>query len=198
MKTTSRIALITAAIAATLSFSSALAAQKYPSRKGSKSVPADMSLANPEAADHTEMRHSGTDEARFGFGFSSIGSTTPGMSGLLNLNSKNALQFIFGINGTSPFTFNTGAYYRFTLTGDDSTGFHLGGGFSLGLAAAFAGGTAFFANLQPLCGFHYRIPHAPVVMSLDGGPTIQISGSSANFGLGAFSQLFGLSAHYLF
>ena len=158
---------------------------------------ADRAVANTETSSQALAEPTSPSTTQVGFGFTTVGGTNaPALSTLIEINGRHTVQVQFGIDGTSPsFGFNAGAGYHYTAAGDNMAGFHLGGAFTVGTAVANG---AFVANILPNVGFHYRVSNTPVLLSLDGGPIVQIAGGSANFGLSANSQLFGFSAHYMF
>jgi hypothetical protein len=173
-----------------------------PSRKA-KAAESEHRAEMP-ADHHGEEHHAGGGDGgtRFGAGFTTLNTglaNFPAFSGTFQFGSASSVQGLFGIDGTSgTFRFSFGGIYRHTLAGTQTTGFHVGGGLVLSTVAAGAATTAFRVTLAPLAGFHYQVPHAPVQLSLDGGPMLTLLDGNADFQVGAGSQLLGLSIHYLF
>lgn len=136
----------------------------------------------------------------FHLGFSSdmsiSNTTTPTISGVLGLADKLALQLYSGISNTSPFNFAVGSVIKYSVAGDNNKGFHLGGGFGLGLTGATE---TFFINFIADAGFHFHIIDN-VYVAVDGGLTMRVPTGGANkvtVELGGNSPwLFGMSLMY--
>lgn len=138
----------------------------------------------------------------FGIGFASFGSAgmpaaaLGALSTWINFNGAHSLQPFFGMTSSSPFAFGGGAVYRATILGNYHNGFHIGGGFNLGTAAAGAG-TAFFCNIFPAGGAHFTILNN-MLLSFDGGLIFHVTPSPFQFSALPLSDLLGASIHYFF
>jgi hypothetical protein len=148
---------------------------------------------------------------RWGAGFSSYGSGTVGGAGFapaldvwLDLPGKHSVQFLAGIQSSSPFTFGVGGVYRYDVLGDHAVGAHLGLGFNLGTTAgavnAIAGGAAsstFFLNIFPVAGFHFDLGGmlSNIRLSFDGGPVFAVT-PNFQFSLGPNSVILGGAINY--
>ncbi len=141
-----------------------------------------------------------------GIGFSTLGVPGDGgsLSGWLQFSERHSLQVIAAIGSTGPvFEFETGGLYRYTLTGNQATGFHVGGGVLLGTFGTLnaTGGTesAFFIGFGPLAGIHFQIPGLNSIgLSLDGGANFLIADGELNFSIKNLTSALGLSVHYFF
>lgn len=140
------------------------------------------------------------------------GSTTA-LSGLLDIGGGNVVQANVGIGSTSGgFSFGVSGFFKHTLFGGKSAGFHAGGGLGLGTmgsgsslasvasaTAATTSKTVFVVGLAGLAGVHAMFPGSDdVLLSVDGGPLLTIVDGSANFMMGGLSSALGFSVHYLF
>lgn len=154
----------------------------------------------------TEEIHSEHGTGRFGMGFATFGSSGafPGnnsaLSFWIDFNSKNSLQPFFGVTASDPFSFGVGAIYRYTLSGAQASGFHVGGGFNLGTDDNGALGNKFFCNIFPVVGLHFNLgSHVNnVALSFDGGPVFHVTPSPFAFRTLPVSALAGASIHYFF
>ncbi len=191
---------ITSLVVVVLTFfffvSSGAMAAGTPKRRGESIVSSQASSVSTSSAPST-----GASNSRFGLGFTTIiiGDTTPALSGQLDMSEKDTLQFILGVESSSPFNFGVGSAYKRTVSGGQLSGFHLGGGFNLGTRTVGAKPDAFYLNLSPLAGFHFAIPGvSQLLISADGGPIFQILDGNFNFVLSQASTILGLSVHWFF
>ena len=136
------------------------------------------------------------------------------ITGILHFTSLDALQLLAGISQTNGgFGFGVGGLYKRTVLGNESAGFHIGGGLGLGTvgglgAAANGSSTSFAMNIAALAGVHFDVPGTQVAIHLDGGPVfslISVSGQNGvggttvtNFAMGPLSSILGASAVYQF
>jgi hypothetical protein len=201
--------LVTGFVVLGLSASIALAAGKSDSVRSSRSA--------AKKAESVSVSSTSSGHTRMGVGFTTgnFGDSKTALSAWFDLNDAHSIQPMFFIGGTSPFTFGAGANYRYTLSGDQKNGFHLGGGLMLGIAnkggalasslnaiAIAAGGgaadsTGFFININPMVGAHFTISGLERVMfSVEGGMSFQIIGGNFNYTVNSASDLLGLSIHY--
>ncbi|MBL7715074.1 MAG: hypothetical protein JNL01_06360 [Bdellovibrionales bacterium] len=171
-----------------------------------------------ESAATTFKSSSASGPTDIGLGFSTMDSQNSGtgraVSALFELNDKSAIQVLFAIHGVSPFTFTAGGIYKMNITGNRNTGVHVGGGLSLGtisagnniggaINAAISGanvgsGTSFGVNILPNAGFHFTVPGMDkILFSFDTGLVLAIIGGSVDFGITPYSNLGGLSIHYM-
>lgn len=123
-------------------------------------------------------------------------STGQSLSAMFSFN-KNWLQTYMAIENTQgAFTFGLGAIYKFTVAGDAKTGFHVGPGFSVGTVPV--GGKAKFAfSIFGMAGAHFTL-FDRLILSVDGGPMVNVVDGDANFRMKPMGELLGLSVHYLF
>lgn len=162
------------------------------------------------AADNkSSARATASDARNFGIGFATFGSNIPGpsalpaISGWIHFDPKNSLQIVWGVNGTSPFTFGMGGVFRHAVVLNGGAAFHVGVGMNVGTvratAAALATGstTSFFFNLFPLMGFRLGLGNAPIELSFDGGPILALT-PTADFGFSPLSAIGGASIHFFF
>jgi hypothetical protein len=140
-------------------------------------------------------------KTEFYLGFSSdsavSNSATPTISLAIGLTDKLLLQNYVGLFNTSPFNFAVGSVIKYTVAGNNSKGFHLGGGFGLGLTGA----ETFFVNILGNAGVHFEIVDS-VWLSADGGFAVMVlTGAlgTTRFSLGGNnSPLLGMSVLYQF
>ena len=148
-----------------------------------------------------EKKGGANHETQFYLGFSSdtavSNNAMPTISLALGLTDKLLLQNYLGLFSTSPFNFAVGSVIKYTVAGNNSKGFHLGGGFGLGLTGA----ETFFVNLLGNAGVHFEVVDS-VWLSADGGFAVKIlTGAlgTTTFSLGGNSSpLFGMSVLYKF
>lgn len=132
--------------------------------------------------------------------------TAASLSTWFTLAERHSLQTYFSIPSTSPFNFGVGTNYKFTLTGDQALGFHIGGGFGLGstrnpnLASNPKDPkNVFFFGFTALGGMHFKVPNLENLMvNFDAGPTFTVVDGNANFTLAGLGGFLGASLHYLF
>ena len=148
--------------------------------------------------------HSNT---RVGFGFATYGGTGAGigmahaLSFWIDLNQQLSVQPFLGVTSSSPFNFGVGATLRYTIRGNHTEGFHLGGGVNLGTlgGTAVGGGSTFFLNIFPVAGFHFSLGNAlsNLQLSFDGGPVLAIT-PTFQFQVAPLGIIGGASIHYFF
>lgn len=172
----------------------------------------DNKAAVAEASPSKSYSSSGPTE--FGLGVSTMDSQGTGLghtvSALIELNDKAAIQALFGIHGTGTFAFTLGGLYKHTVAGNRNTGLHVGGGLVLGTVGGVAnianiaalagggGGSQFAISILPAGGLHFTFPGLDkIVISFDAGLSVNIVGGSADFKIGPYSTLGGLSVHYM-
>lgn len=166
-----------------------------------KRAPAAAPSATARADEPVRSRFS-----RLGLGLStiSVGNASSAFSIWGDIDTKKSFQGLFAIGSTDPFQFGVGGALRFTVSGNQATGFHLGGGLNLGSianpnAAATGSATAFYIVIQPLAGIHFSLPSlSNIQLSLDGGPSFQVVDGDFQLGIGGLSSALGLSVHYFF
>jgi len=112
----------------------------------------------------------------------------------VDLSPKLSLQPFLSMQSSDPFNFDFGTILRVTIHGNESQGFHVGGGFDLGSAGA---GKTFFLNIFPIAGFHVGVS-SNVALSFDGGPMFHITPSPFQFSIASLSGMAGASIHYFF
>jgi len=122
------------------------------------------------------------------------------LSALLGMSEKLAIQMHTGIFSTSPFTFSLGGTVKFNAVGTAEKGFHIGGGFGLGLASATVAAvpdSKFYFNFHGVVGLHFTVLDH-IYFSFDGGPSVTVFNSTTSFSLAGFSPLLGTSILYKF
>jgi hypothetical protein len=156
----------------------------------------------------------------FDLGLSSItpvpvinGATGGSLTGIIHLTSLDMVQLLAGVTGTSGgFGFGVGGIYKRTVMGNQSAGFHIGGGLGVGTAAGAGGAngssTNFAMNIVAVVGAHFEIPGTQIALHFDGGPTfslVSISGvngvggsTQTSFSMAPLSNLLGASVVYAF
>ncbi len=163
------------------------------------------SLAAPKKSDSAPAEATANrvdwEKAKYGVGFASFGEltgTSSALTGLIQFDTKNWLQPIAFLDGTSPAIFGIGALYKRVVASRGNAGFHLGGGFTMGSVIKSTGGTGLGAGIAALGGFHVEFPGAEqIILQMDGGPVLTF-GDRTNFVINPFSGAFGLSAVYRF
>ncbi len=142
----------------------------------------------------TTVESSSDGSFRFGLGFTTYNNVAaPGaLSGWLDLSPKLSLQPWVAIAMSDPFAFNLGTYLRVTLHGNQSNGFHAGGGFDLGSLTK-----TFFLNITPIVGFHFAVTSS-LEMAFDGGLNFHVTPSPFQLALASLSGHAGASIHYFF
>jgi hypothetical protein len=140
-----------------------------------------------------------------GFADTSNISVGQSLSAMFSIN-QNWLQTFLTITQTKDaFTFGLGGIYKFTVAGDRHMGFHVGPGFAVGTvpASSVAGATSgtsktkFAFSIYGLAGAHYTI-FDRLILSVDGGPMVNVIDGTADFSMKPMGQLLGLGLHYLF
>jgi hypothetical protein len=145
-----------------------------------------------------------TTSKRVALGFTTAGvltipgANTTALSGWFELSPSTSLQTTFGIAGTSPFQFGVGGYFRSRVSGNESAGFHVGGGLNLGSFSQGAVGTDFYVVISPLAGMHFNVPSiSNIFLTLDGGVNFRIIGGNFDVAVQNTSPALGLSIHYI-
>lgn len=137
----------------------------------------------------------------FGVGLASASrllvTSETALTGIFELNRKSFLQGYFVLTSSDPNVYGLGATYKHTISGDNETGFHIGGGIGLG---QWAEDRSFF-RINGLAGVHFTVSKK-VAIHMDGGITItqdETAGGneSSQFLIGGSSSLFGLSLVYM-
>ncbi len=118
------------------------------------------------------------------------------ISGVYNINDNMAVQgfFYYAKDATNDKN-SLGALFKYTVAGNEMTGFHVGGGLAFGKTSS----SYSFTNLQGVGGFHFRI-HKRVSIHVDGGLTISNYDNAQGKQSGTFitgaSDHFGVSLLY--
>jgi hypothetical protein len=193
MKSNSRFVVV--ALCAFAMASSAFAAEKTKAKASTRSSEESVSTRSESSPSMSDKR--------WGLGFqtfNSFGGSNTALSAIFDVSPNGTLQPFFTIGSTSPFNFGMGAFYRHTLAGGHNLGFHAGGG--LGFGSVNAGGLAggkFFLVFNGMGGFHFTVPEVRnVVITLDGGPILQIVDGNTDFSIRGLSSAMGFGIHYLF
>jgi hypothetical protein len=121
-------------------------------------------------------------------------STSPAVSSLFTLGDIAALQFYVGIPTINPFNVGGGVNFKYSVVGDNSKGFHIGGGIAVGAAGGSLARTVFI-NVVPNFGLHFEIVER-VLVSFDTSLAFNIrtaSASNLELTLGGNSNLLGAS-----
>ena len=136
---------------------------------------------------------------QYGLGIASVNGFIPvstlgtSLSGLIAFSRDFTVQAYLTMGSTSPFTFGAGGIAKYTVSGSNYSGFHVGGGVVLGTTGVF------FASIPFVAGAHFAIPSLRNLMfSFDAGPRILIQNSTVNFSIDSLSSVLGLSVHYMF
>ena len=127
-------------------------------------------------------------------------NTIPGLTAVLVLNDKNAIQIYFGMSTVQPALLGGGAQFKHTLVGDVYKGFHIGGGVGLGatqpgLAPTAATPRTFYVTIAPGLGGHFEVSDG-VLVSFDASYAFQLFTSAAkdfDMFIGGNSTLLGAS-----
>ncbi|OFZ19245.1 MAG: hypothetical protein A2X94_05670 [Bdellovibrionales bacterium GWB1_55_8] len=150
----------------------------------------------------SEMSNEAGDSKRLGFGLASVEGFTMGSAsllGVLELNTDNALHVYLTLPSTSPFQFSVGSAFKHVVARKDRASVHVGAGLALGTIATTSASADFLLSVAGVVGLELGFPGADnVIIHLDGGPAIQVLDGEADFGIGAFSGLLGLSVAYMF
>jgi len=142
---------------------------------------------------------------RFGFGVSTLHNTSPtgfstSLTGILEINDLNMIQFTLNFPSVSPFQMGFGGYFKRTLSGNENTGFHLGGGLTMNVVNAGLGST-FGLGIPVIVGLHTTIADH-VAFHFDAGPAVALTfpagGTTFDLAAGAMSALLGASVVYMF
>ena len=125
-------------------------------------------------------------------------NTVPGLTGVLILKDKNAIQIYFGMSTVQPALLGGGAQFKHTLVGDVYKGFHIGGGVGLGATVpsfAAAATRSFYVTIAPGLGGHFEVADG-VLVSFDASYAFQLFTSAAkdfDMFIGGNSTLLGAS-----
>jgi hypothetical protein len=125
-------------------------------------------------------------------------STVPGLTGVLILNEKSAIQIYFGMSTVQPALLGGGAQFKHTIAGDVYKGFHIGGGVGLGATVpsfAAAAARTFYVTIAPGLGGHFEVSDG-VLVSFDASYAFQLFTSAAkdfDMSIGGNSTLLGAS-----
>lgn len=104
-----------------------------------------------------------------------------GVSMTFGAGEKGAIQTYFSIPTTSPFNFGMGGNYKYTLTGMQTMGMHVGGGIGLGSSNSGNGGKFFFM-FNGIAGIHFALPGTKdVLFHVDAGPSFLINDGAFSF-----------------
>lgn len=126
-------------------------------------------------------------------GIYSVSSAVPALTALLNLGDRTALQLYFGMSTIDPVNLGGGANFKYSVVGNNSKGFHVGGGVGLGVTGAALTQT-FYINIAPGLGGHYEVVDG-VILAVDASFAVKIttSPSNADMAIGGNSGLLGAS-----
>ena len=143
-----------------------------------------------------------------------VGGTGGSLTGIIHLTNVDMIQLLAGITGTTGgFGFGVGGLYKRTVIGNQSAGFHLGGGFGIGTVAGAGGAvngssTSFAMSIAAVIGAHFEIPGTQIALHFDGGPDFTLvsvsgtngigGGTTTNFAMGPLSSLLGATVVYAF
>lgn len=123
-------------------------------------------------------------------------NSVPGLTGVVIINEKNALQIYFGMSTVQPALLGGGAQFKHTLAGDVYKGFHIGGGVGLGATVpSFATTRSFYVTIAPGFGGHFEVSDG-VLVSFDGSYAFQLFTSATkdfDMSIGGNSFLLGAS-----
>lgn len=165
---------------------------------------------NDEVTTSSAGEYSVGSDHRWGLGLATMtgGMLVPGSNGALTgwigITPEFGIQPILSVSSTSPFQFAGGALFKVTVHQMASSGFHVGGGITLGdvytpTGVAGASDHSFMIGLAGLMGFHFVMPGTSNIMvHFDGGPMVNVTGGNATFALTPISAVGGLSVLYLF
>jgi hypothetical protein len=155
---------------------------------------------------HSASATRGASGTRFGLGISTTallytggagpGFSTGSLTGMIEVEGLNLIQINFTIPAVSPFSMEMDALYKRTVSGDQNTGLHVGGGFGFGMASAPLGGTTANFGIMGIGGFHFGVGSSnQVQVHVDGGFQFGFV-PAVNFGILAQSPILGLSIVY--
>lgn len=127
-------------------------------------------------------------------------SAVPGLTAVLVLNDKSAIQIYFGMSTVQPALLGGGAQFKYTIAGDVYKGFHIGGGVGLGatqpgLNPPVATPRTFYVTIAPGLGGHFEVSDG-VLVSFDASYAFQLYTSAAkdfDMSIGGNSTLLGAS-----
>ncbi len=176
----------------------------YPKRKVSPKTIRTEALPRTSPEGHSSVTESpppeeGSSGIRFGLGFSTLSlGETPILSLMGNFAKQHQVQVLLGIDGTSPFTFQTGLGYLYEFGNTSAAGVHLGGLVRMSLTSAVLSTSTTF-SFAPLLGIHFELgQNTGTRISLDGGPDLRLTNGLVDFKLKTASSALGLSVHQFF
>ncbi|MDZ4661850.1 MAG: hypothetical protein SGJ18_09565 [Pseudomonadota bacterium] len=147
---------------------------------------------------------SDSNDAGFALGYSSNAAAlfydSPGLTGLFPIGDNGAIQAYFALYDSDPNTYGIGAIYKYTISGNQSSGFHVGGGLGLGTWSKDKS----YMHIIGDAGIHFSIKKH-VLVHIDGGLLIKSDEQAANNApkdsgmvLAGFSEHIGLAIMYMF
>ena len=146
---------------------------------------------------------SDSGEMAFAVGYSSntavLYSDSPGMTGLFPIGDNGAIQGFFALYDSDPNTYGMGAIYKYTISGNQSSGFHVGGGLGLGKWM----NDRSYMHIIGDAGFHFSLKKH-ILVHIDGGIVMKSDEQPGNAAkdsgmvLAGFSDHIGLALMYVF
>ncbi len=123
--------------------------------------------------------------------FHATRSNDTAITGIWSLNNGQFVQGYFMVesNGTTTFS-AVGAAYKYTISGDEAEGLHVGGG--LGIGGSDGNN---FTHINGIVGFHFGVARQ-ISIHIDGGISVGSANSKSETYFNGNSPLFGLSAVY--
>ncbi len=125
---------------------------------------------------------------------------TPGLTALFPIGDAGAIQAYFALYDSDPNTYGLGAIYKHTISGNQSTGFHVGGGLGLGTWMQDRSYMHIIGN----AGIHFSVKRH-VMVHIDGGLIIKNDEQAGNttdkdsgMVMSGFSDHLGLAMMYVF
>jgi hypothetical protein len=176
----------------------------YPKKKVSPKTIRTEALPSTSPEVHSVLAESSPPEVesegfRLGLGFTTLSlGETPILSFMGNFAKQHQVQVLLGIDGTSPFTFQTGLGYLYEFGNTSAAGVHLGGLVRMSLTSAVLSTSTTF-SFAPLLGIHFELgQNTGTRISLDGGPDLRLTNGLVDFRLKTASSALGLSVHQFF
>lgn len=177
---------ISVAIALCLSSVNVFAQSSYPYKSSSSSSDSDSS------------------DMGFAFGYASNAAALyhnePGLTGMFPVGDKGAVQIFFALYDSDPNTYGLAGIYKYTLSGNQSSGFHVGGGLGIGSWMEDRS----YMHIIGDAGFHFTLKKQ-VVLHIDGGLLIKSDEAPAatapkdsGMVLAGFSEHLGIALMYIF
>lgn len=146
---------------------------------------------------------SSSGDMGFAVGYSSnsavLYSDRPGFTGLFPIGDSGAVQAYFALYDSDPNTYGIGAIYKHTISGNQSNGFHVGGGLGLGTWMQDKSYMHIIGN----AGMHFSLKKQ-IHVHIDGGLTIKSDEQAGNttkdsgMVMAGFSDHIGLAIMYVF